>query len=59
MNKSLSEYTTEQLEKELRKRRIKDEIKSALDSGIITDYLITTNCQGGGISVSFEINGGA
>jgi hypothetical protein len=58
MNKSLSEYTTEQLEKELSKRRVKDQIKSVLDSGVITDYLITTNCCGG-TSVSFEINGGA
>jgi hypothetical protein len=59
MRKELSEFTTEQLNRELDRRQVNERIKEIIDSGTVTDYSITTDCWSGGISVSFDINGGA
>ncbi|MBW3113522.1 hypothetical protein KYJ26_16835 [Bacillus sp. MCCB 382] len=56
--KSLSDYSTEELQKEINKRGIKERVKDVLMSGEITDYEIRQNMDGGA-TVQFDINGGA
>jgi transcriptional regulator of NAD metabolism len=57
--KKITEFTTEELRAELDKRRFKEEIIRIVETGgEMTNVQISRDICGG-ISVSFDINGGA
>lgn len=56
--KKITEFTTEELRAELDKRRVNEEIRKILESGEVSNVSIT-KAYHGGVSVSFDVNGGA